>query len=428
MSEFFRDLAEKRQKYLDGLDANEGDINLDIFEDFYPDKAHFVFEILQNAEDAEASEVSFQLLKTGCLVEHNGKRLFDEADVRSITGIHNSTKKNRPDQIGKWGIGFKSVFVYTVTPEVHSGPFAFRIVKQIKPEQIEGCQSGPLITRFWLPFNHPQKTQEAAYKEVSSGLKELSETSLLFLSNVQSISWSIESDARGEVLRIEHSDEHIEILKQEGGSVASSSHYLRFSRPAEGLEKQNLAIAFNLEPLPTVTKFNPGRPLCNQARLVPTVGQVAVFFPAKRETSGLKFHVHIPGIPTPDRASIKDVPANDTFFEQLATLCVEAMHTLRELGFLTREFLEVLPNAKDELGNSEDDARFDKIRDAVIEAFNDQPLTPTFSKGHAPARNLYQAKDALKRLISDDDLERLVDVADVVPRWAVNTDKEGTRI
>jgi hypothetical protein len=29
-------------KFIDGLDANCGEINLDIFEDLYPDRAHFV--------------------------------------------------------------------------------------------------------------------------------------------------------------------------------------------------------------------------------------------------------------------------------------------------------------------------------------------------------------------------------------------------
>ena len=55
MSAFLQTLMAKRRKFLDGLHANEDDINLDIFEDFYPDQAHFVFELLQNAEDTGAT-------------------------------------------------------------------------------------------------------------------------------------------------------------------------------------------------------------------------------------------------------------------------------------------------------------------------------------------------------------------------------------
>ena len=58
-------LREQRKKYLDGLEANKNDINLDVLDDFYPDKAHFIYELLQNAEDAEAPEVNFRLSSDG---------------------------------------------------------------------------------------------------------------------------------------------------------------------------------------------------------------------------------------------------------------------------------------------------------------------------------------------------------------------------
>ena len=125
MTTFLKQLAIQRQKFIDGLDANKDDINLDIFEDFYPDRAHFIFELLQNAEDAGATEAAVTLTATSCVFEHNGTRTFTEGNVRAITGIHNSTKTKATDQIGKFGVGFKSVFVYTLTPIIHSGDFAF---------------------------------------------------------------------------------------------------------------------------------------------------------------------------------------------------------------------------------------------------------------------------------------------------------------
>ena len=41
---FLDELRDKRRKFLDGLEANREDIKLDIFKDFYPDKAHFIYE------------------------------------------------------------------------------------------------------------------------------------------------------------------------------------------------------------------------------------------------------------------------------------------------------------------------------------------------------------------------------------------------
>jgi len=52
----------------------------------YSDRTHFVFELLQNAEDAGASRVLFQLFEDKLEVFHDG-RLFDEKDVRGICGV-----------------------------------------------------------------------------------------------------------------------------------------------------------------------------------------------------------------------------------------------------------------------------------------------------------------------------------------------------
>lgn len=154
MNSFIGNLAAQRRQFLDGVEANKGDINLDIFEDFYPDQAHFVYELLQNAEDAEARDVTFSLKRDGCHVVHDGRKLFDERDVRAITGIHNSTKSKSQDQIGKFGVGFKSVFVYTSTPHVWSGEYAFRIVQQVLPEPVARDSVEEGKTAFWLPFNN----------------------------------------------------------------------------------------------------------------------------------------------------------------------------------------------------------------------------------------------------------------------------------
>ena len=181
---FLNDLRAQRQKFLDGLDANEGDINLDIFEDFYPDQAHFIFELLQNAEDATASNVLFELRPEACIVEHDGKRQFEERDVRAITGIHNSTKTRSADEIGKFGIGFKSVFVYSITPIVYSAQFSFKIARLVLPEVVASLPNIGIRTRFEFPFNNPKKTPQVAFGEIRSGLEQLAETTLLFLSHL----------------------------------------------------------------------------------------------------------------------------------------------------------------------------------------------------------------------------------------------------
>ena len=92
----------------------------------YDDRAHFIFELLQNAEDAIARRenwqglrsVKFSLSENELRVAHFG-RPFDERDVRGVCGIAESTKDLTA--IGRFGIGFKSVYAFTQRPEVHSG-------------------------------------------------------------------------------------------------------------------------------------------------------------------------------------------------------------------------------------------------------------------------------------------------------------------
>lgn len=81
---FMEELRMQRQQLIDALECNQGDINLDIFEDFYPDKTHFVFELLQNAEDTGATECLFALTSDELQFRHNGK--LDEA-LATIPGL-----------------------------------------------------------------------------------------------------------------------------------------------------------------------------------------------------------------------------------------------------------------------------------------------------------------------------------------------------
>lgn len=419
----FESLVERRRKFIDGLDANKGEINLDIFEDFYPDKAHFVYELLQNAEDAGATEISFTLTPERLVCEHNG-RAFTLADVTSITGLHDSTKSNAQDKIGKFGVGFKSVFVYTQAPSIRSGDFAFRIVDLILPEPMapEALENGR--TRFEFPFDNPRKPSQEAFAEIASGLNDLDEKALLFLSNLQSIAWRIGADTEGEVLRNQHSDFHFEILKEICGRTASSSHFLKFDQTLPDLERQRVAVAYSLDLLPGVRRFDAAAPLANQLKIIPAEpGSVAVFFSAVKEASGLRFHLHGPFVPELSRASIKETKANTPLFEQLAALAAASLHRIKDLGLLTPDFLSVLPNLQDQVP-----PRYQGIRSAIIAEMKSQALTPTHARGHAPADQLLQAGASLKRLLSESDIAFLVDYDNEPPLWAIGATQRNNRI
>ena len=171
-----------RQEWVDINHKNGFDKGINhLLAELYPDNAHFIYELLQNAEDTQATEVQFKLTDSVIEFSHNGARLFTLKDVDSITGIGNSTKRDDPTSIGKFGIGFKAVFAYTNTPEIHSGDFHFQIHNLVIPETKNVNNSfDKTKTYFVFPFNNPKKQPKLAVQEIEKGLCALGDNTLLF--------------------------------------------------------------------------------------------------------------------------------------------------------------------------------------------------------------------------------------------------------
>src|SRR6266540_2309579 len=165
----------------------EGTRHLDFLQRLYAERTHFIFELLQNAEDAHASQVTFVLDQQRLLVRHDG-RLFNENDVRGICGVSASTKDDDLTDIGKFGIGFKSVYAYTTLPEVHSGEEHFRIRHYVRPEPAARPRE-PLNgqTLFVFPFDREDVPLDQAQAEITGGLRDLDPVTLLFLRHIHSV-------------------------------------------------------------------------------------------------------------------------------------------------------------------------------------------------------------------------------------------------
>lgn len=389
-----------------------------IVEDLYPDSAHFIYELLQNAEDRKATHIRFVLSPNKLRFEHDGET-FRPKDIFAITDIGEGTKAEDNDKIGRFGVGFKAVFAYSETPRIWSPTYSFQISDLVLPSELPEQTDLAAKTRFDFPFNNPKKSPQAAYKEIEAGLNYLAESTILFLRHIESIEWQVEGAESSKIRRIAHGKNHIEILRNVMEHTPASVHYLKFERPAVGLPTQRVAVAFALDYLPGTSEFSKRKRLRKQLRVVPAAGQVSVFFPAAKESSGLRFHLHAPFVPELSRASIKETSANEPLFEQLAALVAQSLGGIRDLGLLDVEFLGVLPNSDDQLGKP-----YERIRGAVITAMNNEPLTPTQDKSHAPAIGLCQARASLKDLLTPEDLAFLLDhqrISTTSPQWAAGT-------
>ena len=166
-----------------------------LLENLYSDQTHFIFELLQNAEDAKASQAQFRLYSDRLEFVHDGCP-FNEENVRGICGLAAGTKRNDINMIGKFGIGFKSVYAHTSSPEIHSADAHFAIDNYVQPRSIDALSTAT-ETLFVFPFNHADKTTEESHQAIAKRLQDLSARSLLFLRNINDISFQIEDGHSG---------------------------------------------------------------------------------------------------------------------------------------------------------------------------------------------------------------------------------------
>lgn len=94
----------------------------------FPHYNSFLMEFVQNADDENSNYVRFEIKDKIVTVTNDGN-LFKNKNVESICSISESTKDNK-NHIGYLGVGFKSVFLISDSPEIHSGEFHFKFDKK----------------------------------------------------------------------------------------------------------------------------------------------------------------------------------------------------------------------------------------------------------------------------------------------------------
>ena len=402
---FIRDLEAKRRRLVDAQEENG--VNLDALVDFlYPDTAHLVFELLQNAEDAAAKTARFELSDTQLSFTHDG-RPFSEEDLDNITNYFKSAKYEREDKIGRFGIGFKSVFACTESPRIYSPTVAFEIVDRIVPTaiprpaaSIPPCAGETVIE---LPFNGKMSSADRVRKEIRLGLEGMPTMSVLHLKNIEVVEWRTDAGDSGWMRRVELEDGVVRIdVKRPTGP--ESRFFLRFREPYTEGSSMHLDVVFELEEKEQRPFEELAVAPADRFRVVPArTGRVAVFFPATKETSNLRFHLHAPFIPELSRASIKKHDDNVALIGRLAALAAKSLETIRDLGLLDREFLGVLPNSRDPLPEA-----YRVFQEAIVRAMREQPLVPMQSGGHERADRLLQGRREFKDFLGVDDIRFLM--------------------
>lgn len=388
----------------------------------YSGKAHFIYELLQNADDAKASWVEFHLENEGLWFKHNGSIRFSVSDVgnakedtlsgrlghlNAITAIGNSNKIDE-QKIGKFGIGFKAVFAYSHTPHIYDDPFNFRLQNFIVPYKIdpnlEKVKKGETV--FYFPFNHPEKKPEEAYKQIEEKLENLFQP-VLFLSNLKKITWH-SLDKKGSYSKSTPID------VQKNGSIESFLVNVVNNSKREKLwvftneiihktlkSKHKIAVGFFILDGKLETGYS---------------YEAFCFFPTKEETN-LGFLIQAPFLLTDNREGIKTEETwNDDLIKELADLAANSILLLKQIGVKEKSqliddaVLDILPYEENKFADKKDKISFRPFLTAIREKFRTEQIIPGRNGKYFKLEKAYWASDPdLAELFSDAQVSELME-------------------
>ena len=376
----------------------------------YSNRTHFIFELLQNAEDAlrcqrddweGCREVSFSLNK-GVLTFFHFGRPFDESDVRSICGILESNKDEY--LIGRFGIGFKSVYAFTDNPEIHSGNENFEIRKYVHPYGIDKIECDSEKTLFVFPLKAEDITAE---NEIIQGFKKIGPRSLLFLHFIEEINWSGPDDCSGVYLRskpepLEPNVRQVELIGQESEQEEIDERWLVFDRPVyypknNEKETRSVEIAFLLR----IDKS------CPNIRYIKPISEspLIVFFPTVVETH-LGFLIQGPYETTPSRDNIREDDSwNRHLVNETAELLVDVLKWLKDQSMLDIQVLNCLPLDRSRFSEGK---MFTPLFNAVRDALLNEALLPKSGGGYiAASRTILGETKEIRELFGPTQIKKL---------------------
>jgi hypothetical protein len=366
---------------------------LDLLGQLYSERTHFIFELVQNAEDAGATSVAFELFEDRLELRHDG-RPFTEADVRGICGVGKSGKSGDLTKIGKFGIGFKSVYAYTKTPSVYSADEHFRIEKYVRPFAADPLDEPTPGTVFVFPFDHDTIAAATAVAEISAALNTIEPGTLLFLRSIECVRMCGVNVAESLLERMAQartsSSRHITLTKGHG---RGAQEWIVWHRQLAELGHP----AYRVE-----IAFQAGRAGGERHLVRRDDSPLAVFFPTQKETF-LGFLIQGPYRTTPARDNVPEHdPSNQALVRETAVLLADVLTELRDTGLLTVEVLQALPL---DATRFQPGGMFRPLFDAVRAALTQDELIPVAGGGYACARELKLASGTgLRELLRPDQL------------------------
>lgn len=369
---------------------------------------HVLSELLQNADDAGATEASAQV-HDGCFIfEHNGQDFTDD-HFASLCRFGYSSKRAL-HTIGFRGVGFKSTFslgnsVELFTPTL-SVSFDRRRFTEPKWQLLRRSKNGGTQVRVTLADERRQLELEANFEEWLR-----SPVSLLFFRHIRSLS------VGGQEIRwIRRGPGPVPRTRWMAVEGTTSTPYLVARSSAESFPPDAIA-EISEERLLGSADQAITLPPCIVELVLGAEGRLYVVLPTEVDTA-LPFACNAPFIQDPARLKIKDPetsPTNRWLLERLGRLAASTM-----LQWLNRSALEVADRSRsyhllpdvDRADSSIGGRCAAIIEETVAAEIRDRPILLTNTGGLKPAGQSVIIPDALHDVWSVAEIDALLEDGD----------------
>lgn len=378
----------------------------------YSSEAHFLYELLQNADDAKATECVFHLYDDRLVFAHNGN-IFSITDpddeslwgnLNAICAIGDSSKDAlERNTIGKFGIGFKSVFKITDCPHIYCKgkmTYGFRLDNFIIPTEIEAdfesfdlkvAEKWQEAVVFVLPFkNNSRDTIDL----ILDGFGKF-DYPILFLNHLKLLRWKYQDNEDSHSIDVTDESAEMQIRLQHGAYVRDNARQeiYKFSSDFKGYP---CSVCF----------------LSDGSRIIApqTTTCAYCFFPTKQETH-LKFLVHAPFYLTPNREFLREGDKDEDedhrkMIRKLAKIAVQAFGYFQKAGLYTEDLFRegIVPFNNDFWKNGD---LFGAFYNETLECFRKQPMFPAKNGGFVRGAEACWGPNDMESLFSDEQISEL---------------------
>jgi len=367
--------------------------------DLYSKEIHFVMELIQNADDNEYTVkepfIRFIIEQDKILVQNN-ENGFSEKHVQALCDVANSTKTKKMGYIGEKGIGFKSVFRISHTPQIFSNGFRFELrgndkefpLSYIVPYWIENVPNyvDLDLTNIVLPLR--EDISEDFFKK----FQELDPTLILFLRKLkrieihniinQTMDKIILKEENGiRIIQYNNIKKNYKVIKQ----VLSVPKEVREDKRSE-VEETELVLAFPLD--------EKGDAKTDEEQ------KVFVFLPTR--SYGFKFLIQGDFLVTANREEIhKDKKWNIWLRDSIADVLIKSIEEFKKDEKLSKSYYNYLP-AKKEIT----DPFFSELVDKIYDKLKQEECILSASNQWRKPQDLYIGDKEIRNIVSNDDLRK----------------------